>query len=95
MIAFARQAVDYDRALVGDVIAVRIAQPDYSPGAAQRKSQRRSGTTKRLVSSELPRLDDSPKITAIHTSGGSQSAGRIACYDTRMAKVDWSYHRKG
>jgi hypothetical protein len=39
--------------------------------------------------------DDSPKITAIHTSGGSQSAGRIACYDTRMTKVDWSYRRKG
>jgi len=31
VIAFARQSVDYYRALVGDVIAVRIAQPDYSP----------------------------------------------------------------
>src|SRR6266404_215005 len=36
VITFARQAVDYYRALVGDVIAVRIAQPDYSPSAPQR-----------------------------------------------------------
>src|SRR5207245_4032226 len=52
------------------------------PGAANGKNQRRAGKRSWLVCAPLAMSVESHAVTAIQSTGGSQGARRIACYDT-------------